>query len=323
MKKITQDEANIRVFKKCVERKYSIINEFNYIGKDKTYITLECNNCKHIWEISYNNLINRNRGCAKCSRVYSPTQTEAINIVKIKCDNLNYTLIENFVYKNGRSTKINLKCNIDNHEWISSYENFITGNHGCRKCADNNISETRSLSYEEAELKILKQCENKKIILNSPLIYNGSIKSKVELKCLTCETRWISSYQSIVYNNTGCPSCSVNGYNASKPGYFYIHKLNDEIYKFGITSNPEKRFSQQLRTSIYKIEKFKLYYSENGNIPKYIESQLKQKYKTGIVNKEDFSSGYTETFSNLILDEIIDYINLFMEENNSLIEMVI
>ena len=102
-----------------------------------------------------------------------------------------------------------------------------------------------------------------------------------------------------------------------------IKILNDEIYKFGITVNPERRFSEQLRNSCYDMKKFKLYYSDDGNIPPYLENILKQKYSTCVVDKEHFRSGYTETFSYLILGDIIKDVNLFLQENKNLIEVVI
>jgi hypothetical protein len=65
--KISQEEAEKRVLKKCLEKNYKLIEPFIYKGSESTYLNLVCDK-NHNWNsCTYNNFINADNGCPDCS----------------------------------------------------------------------------------------------------------------------------------------------------------------------------------------------------------------------------------------------------------------
>ena len=135
MTNISQQEAEKNVNDKCLEKNYTLINKFLYKNSN-TKIHLKCNKDNHEWITRYRTYISKNHGCLKCANRLKLTQNEVEIIINNKCKELNYTLLDNFIYKNNK-TKIHLKCNKDNYDWYTTYYNFINNNRHCKKCGGN------------------------------------------------------------------------------------------------------------------------------------------------------------------------------------------
>ena len=128
------------------------------------------------------------------------TQKHAEFLVENKCKERNYSLIENFIYKNN-TIKLYLRCNIDNHEWYSIYSNFISKNKGCPKCSKN-----AKISQKEAIDKINIICAKLNHSLVDEFIYKN-IYSRINLKCDIHNILFNVSYDNYVRNNGACPKC--------------------------------------------------------------------------------------------------------------------
>ena len=212
-KKTTQEEAEQRVTDKCIEKNYTLIEPFTYTNIRKTRLKLKCNIDGHEWTPTYHSFINSNSGCPKCAGNVSPTQKEAENNVQQKCIKMNYTLIESFVYLN-RQTKLKLKCNIDGHEWETSYINFITKDRGCVKCGNRKTTDLLKTTQEEADKKVQDKCIRMNYTLLEPFVYIGANKTRLKLKCNIDGHIWTTSYNNFINNSTNCLICSYknNGY---------------------------------------------------------------------------------------------------------------
>jgi very-short-patch-repair endonuclease len=216
----TQEEAYEIVLHRCEEINSNLLKNFIYIGSKKTFLNLKCNLCKYEWSVSYNSLINNNSGCKKCSGSLPPTQIEAEEKVLKKCKEKNYTLVYNLKYENAL-TKLHLKCNIDDHEWLVSYDNFINKNSSCPKCNGNSRP-----TQEEAEERVLQKCKERNYELIEPSIYKNN-KTKFHLKCNIDGCEWSVSYANFVNRNSGCPKC-----NESKGEYKIAKILKKNNIKF-------------------------------------------------------------------------------------------
>lgn len=194
--KLTQEQANKFVSDKCKERNYILVNSFSY-ENNESKLHLKCNADGYEWYITYYNYINNNRGCPKCSKHLKITQEEAEVNVLSTCNKKKYKLLEPFQYKNSQ-TKIHLKCDIDNYEWYSSYDNFINNGAGCRKCY-----KTAKLTLDELNDGVLKRCKEINCSITKPVIN----KNNIYLRCNIDGYEWNCKYNSFVNNKTGCPKC--------------------------------------------------------------------------------------------------------------------
>jgi hypothetical protein len=197
--KLTQEETEERVLKKCKEKDYQLIDIFVYKNA-YTKIHLKCNKDDYEWYSVYNNFINGNNGCSKCVGNLRLNQDEVEERILQKCKKKNYELIDKFIY-NNIYTKIHLKCNIDNYEWYPTYNDFINGNYGCRKCSGNLVH-----SQCEAEEKVLKKCKEKNYELIENFVYKNN-STKLHLKCNIDNYEWVVTFHNYIDGNFGCPKC--------------------------------------------------------------------------------------------------------------------
>jgi very-short-patch-repair endonuclease len=199
-KKISQEEVDLKVKKRCEERNYSLLEFFNY-ENCYTKIHLKCNKDNHCWFVTYNNFINHKKGCPKCTKKLAPTQEEIEIKIAEKCITSNYTLLKPFLYKT-RESLLFLKCNNDHYIWKTTYNIFIILDCGCPKCAKI-IPPTQ----EEVELRVMKRCKEKNYTLLKPFVYKTSLTTKIYLKCNKDNYEWCVTHDRFLNGKTGCPKC--------------------------------------------------------------------------------------------------------------------
>ena len=71
---------------------------------------------------------------------------EKLQILKNKCDEINYILLTKEYINN--KTKLDIICD-KGHEWHPTFDNFINKDRRCRKCADIQNGINQRLSWEE------------------------------------------------------------------------------------------------------------------------------------------------------------------------------
>lgn len=92
------------------------------------------------FEVIYNNMKTKGRGCPKCRGGSSYTQEDAVNKLKTLFPNYDYS---EFVY-NGYKEKCTLIC-ANGHKVIKSFNSFSEG-YGCNECKDKVILDRNKLS---------------------------------------------------------------------------------------------------------------------------------------------------------------------------------
>jgi len=227
MRKKTQKEAEENILNKCKEKNYTLVEPFIY-HNNITKIKIKCNNHKHIWETTYNAFIIQNASCKKCTKKYIPTQEESIQIVLNKCIEKNFTLTESFIYKNVK-TKIHLRCNIDNNEWITIYNDFINGGYGCIKCSQK----SKKLQID-INNNISDKCKYMNYELVEPFIYKNN-NSKIHLRCLKHNYNydWYVSYRGFILGDKNCPKCKSSKGEISITKFLQDNNIKyTEEYKF-------------------------------------------------------------------------------------------
>jgi len=129
---LPQEEAEKFVAKRCIEMGYEY-EPFVYINTIKTILHLICKHDGYKWNVTYNNFINNETRCAKCSGNLPPSQEEAEKNVAKRCIEMGYEY-EPFVYTNSNNF-LYLKCTHDGHEWKPTYNSFISLGSGCPECS--------------------------------------------------------------------------------------------------------------------------------------------------------------------------------------------
>lgn len=235
------------------------------------------------------------------------TQEEAELKVQQRCTYMGYEYLT-FTYTGVKSTRLIISCNIHG-EWNCGYSKFIHDKSGCPKCAREYTKKIRTNSYDKVLSKVKQRCKE----LNYTYYDFEYVdrNTKLLLKCNNPEhDSWYCSYNNFINVKTQCPECSNVGFNSNKPAYLYVNKIfyKDSIYyKIGITNNYKTRLHRLNENKNSTTECLSLFYSNDGKVVKDIEHFIK--YKTnipfGILSKDDYFDGHTETFSSEYLNDII------------------
>jgi hypothetical protein len=116
------------------EKKGFIVHGFSEEFKNSnTKLNLECLNDGYKWVASINSIINKGRGCPKCSGNARPTEKEALQKCIDICKEMNYGII-GFVdgYKNNMS-RFEYFCKTHGKQKVS-YNNFVNNGTRCDGC---------------------------------------------------------------------------------------------------------------------------------------------------------------------------------------------
>jgi hypothetical protein len=143
------------------------------------------------------------------------THELALTKINEKCKNKNYTLIS-FKYVKSIDKNLHLRCNIDGHEWITSYHSFINHNSNCRKCAG-----TLPLKQSNVEYEINEKC----IKMNytyQPFIYKNCDENNIKIKCNKDGYEWVTSYYKFIKQDTDCSKCSNRPIIIQQEAYNYV-----------------------------------------------------------------------------------------------------
>jgi hypothetical protein len=169
------------------------INKERGCTSKRNRLKLKClkEGCNYEWETEFRSVENTKNGCPKCSRKVKYT----IDFVRLIYSNNNISLLSK-KYKDTNS-KLNLHCNICNHEWNATFSDLYNGHKKCARCAKNlkhNIGFVRSI------------CAKKNIIVLSNKYIN--INSPMNFMCTICKYKWKTNFDGIYNSDNGCPKCS-------------------------------------------------------------------------------------------------------------------
>lgn len=211
-------------------------------------------------------------------------------------------LIESLTQYKTKRTSMWLRCRVCDHFWFSPPGDILYRGRGCPECAKK--SRLKKIRESRLRLRISNDDYEKALLIKNPLIemltpYVTS-KSRVMYRCRVCDHVWKTTPRSVM-TGTGCPACSLCGYSANKPGYFYVINFGDFI-KFGITNNKKRRLNEHFSQGGIRVEACVRF--EDGNYPLELEREVKRRYGGKFVSKDRCPDGYTETLSVTLIDEI-------------------
>lgn len=231
-----------------------------------------------------------------------------------------YFVIHGFAEEfHGKDTKLDCECLIDGKRWTPRVGKIITSDRGCPECGKLKIGNALRLD-ENLALDMCKTLCNDAgySFIRFPDNYKNA-SSKFEYECPIHGIQSVSYYS--FTRGSRCPSCAKTGYDVNKQGSFYIvvwTKNDHSFIKFGITNQKIKtRINCQNSKTEYT---YKIFYSktwENGSIPFKLEKHIKSSlvFDVGVVRKEDFEDGYTETCNISDLETIMKTVDSWISYN--------
>ena len=210
------------------------------------------------------------------------------------------------------SVHIDVTCKLG-HDFKVKPNNLMSG-HGCPSCynirkghlhnkgRESYIMKFREVHgdfYDYSTVTEFKNCKHK-VIVTCPSHGEFSITPDNHVQ------------------GKACPLCGGNGFQPQNPATFYILRVSEDVIKFGITNNIERRLKELSRKSSFDITVLYSFKFDDGYTALNIENRV---YKDksivrSVVSKADMKEGYVETTyaSNLskILDIVYEYEDQFI-----------
>ena len=221
-------------------------------------------------------------------------------------------------FKNAK-TKLSLECLKDGSKWTASINHIINNGYGCPKCKSINSAEQKKTPEHIALQKCIDVCKEMNY---NPVGFVNSYKNNKSCFEYICKIhgKQSVSYNNFVDNGRRCSGCSKAGYDPNKQGSFYIiqwTKDDHNFIKFGITNrNLSVRVEEQAsNTAYYPTVLFSKTWGD-GYIPLRLEKSIKSSglFKIGVVSKENFEDGFTETTDYAKLDNLLCYVRNWLKE---------
>ncbi len=207
---------------------------------NETKILHNCNVCYKNFLASPKQIKANGSGCNECMIKNRSITTEE-HIAEIKSSAV--ICVSEYIYA---TTKIKYKCKKCEHIFIAAPSHIKRGG-GCPKCKITNRRHTQQ-QYDEII--------NKSILLRIDPYINSTTKTKH--KCKKCDYIFYPLPKK-VKEGIGCPECIKH--HTAKDTYFgmpatlyYIHILEKNIYKIGITKTTVKRRFSQEKFTINTIQ---------------------------------------------------------------------
>ncbi len=148
----------------------------------------------------------------------------------------------------GSNKKVEWIC-ARKHIWKTSVAHRTKENTGCPYCFGR-LSWPGFNDLKSTNPKLAKEAFGW-----DPQLYTNSSGKKVKWKCKEGHV-WIAAiYSRSEGNKTGCPTCSISGFDPNDKGYLYflVHQ-NWQMLQIGITNVPENRLSKHKKLGWELIE---------------------------------------------------------------------
>jgi hypothetical protein len=283
---------------------HCLTNHINIVNKNCEKWNVSCSSCGYSWETAPTKLLSSN-GCILCNFTdkslgnrWRPTDEQYKYFLKLR----GFSVDSTEIIKNS-TKKIKMTCPNGHHICITPSIILRNPSYQCGKCIGK-----AKLTYGD----ICERLKGKEITLldhNPP-----GVKQKAKFRCDVCENTWFTKIDCVINSKSGCPFCCTKGFNQSKDGFFYIHKITHfsgkEGLKIGITNNIHKRKLAQCRLSNSKFDTVYNVKASGVDILR-LERFIKKKYKNNFkfFTKDELSDGYTESIDVSFYENIINDVN--------------
>jgi hypothetical protein len=295
--------------------KASIVHNFRYDYSKSNYngalkpVTITCIEHQCDFEQKACEHLSGSSGCKACvlkystkkQRLYPPEEVNEI-LNKVHKNKYQYNVTSSIKIRD----RIEIVCPI-HHTFIQRFDHHKYGS-GCPKCASVSKADIFSMTNEEYIAKANKVHNN--FYDYSKTIYKNS-KSKVVIICPIHQEFKQNAASHLA--GCGCPDCGLTGFQPQNPATFYIFKVTDNVIKFGITNNLNRRFKEVRSKSCYDVEILYQFNFDVGYIARDIERVIlsDKSISKCVVSKADLPSGYTETTYIYNLSKILQIVENF------------
>lgn len=184
-----------------------------YLQSVTSKVPIICNDCNYFFVTTIQSHFSQSTtvGCSFCSNSIPWTYDRFIKEAKLLHNDLyEYTEVEEI--KNSSSV-IKIKCKKIGHEWLSSVNNHINHEAGCRQCVDLD----KTLFTFDYLVKKTVEVHGDVYYLDPNEENNINIKnskSRATVKCLrknkngdTCGKKFHPVISHFIHHGSGCPSC--------------------------------------------------------------------------------------------------------------------
>lgn len=216
------------------------------IGKGSTKkLTWKCAK-GHLYQASPNSRTNRKSGCSVCDgkKVLIGFNDFESQFPKLATEADGWKPSE---FTSGSGKKMPWRCS-QGHTWSATIVDRTTKNYGCPYCTNYTVlSGFNDLKTTHPELANQANGWDPKTIM-------ASNSHNYEWLCSEGHS-WFATPLNRSFNESGCPSCTVGGFNPNNDGYFYLIFHDEwEMFQIGITNNPDDRLARHRRLGWSTIE---------------------------------------------------------------------
>lgn len=211
-------------------------------------------------------------------------------------------------YKGGES-RCNLYCNTCQHSWTSKLSNLWALKRGCPSCRNLKFTKAGTEAAIRADEDVIRDFMNsgfyhvntKFVKTNRKAKNNGNNYWK--LYCPLCDSTFEAQQGHILKGNVRCDCSPLN----CKETYIIFLKDGEDIVglKFGISKDSYKRLITHQYHTRYETEMFAIFKYKDSYSCKSAERECINSLVCGIIDKELFNPGWTETTYTYNLDRII------------------
>ena len=199
----------------------------------------KCLTCEHEWTVSGSSRVFFKTGCPVCSNreVHidgrnSMAQTHPELALEYQGDATKIVA--------GTHQKLPWKCGTCEHEWTVSGNSRVFFETGCPACARQTVHSDGRNSMAQTHPKLAAEYQG-----DATKVMAGT-HHKLSWKCSTCDHEWKSKGTDRAFQGSGCPSCATTGFQPDQLGYYYVHKILNEMgeiimYKGGISGDWKTR----------------------------------------------------------------------------------
>lgn len=274
------------------EQQINEIPDVTFVRWDGEYrnnqskVVCECSS-GHTFVIRVNDLINHGQGCSLCSRKqWSVNRITPPDRVISRINKIEGVMFVRWIGDyTGVSSRALCRC-INGHEWSLSICNS-TRSKGCPTCIAK-MDSIRKRKPESVRIDEINSFPNVTFVKWTGEYINKRSKA-------TCRCDHGHEWSAMVCNlikGTGCPVCSVSGYNPLKPGTLYaLRSQCGTMIKIGISNEYNVRHCTLARTTPFEWDCVELIHGDGALI-----SSLEKAFHgltEPVVFKEPFD-GYTE-----------------------------
>lgn len=189
-----------------LKNKFSNIAVIGEYTNNKTKIEFQClvEGCSHRWMARPDNILS-GYGCPECAKrkiSASRIKTHEEFVEEVAIKNPCVKVIGKYILDD---VKIEFQCNNPDceYKWFTTPDKIIHKITKCPECAKINSAKKRAKTHSVFVGEVYKENPSIEVVGE----YVGA-KTKIEFKCRICKNVWLSTPDSILNCETGCPMCA-------------------------------------------------------------------------------------------------------------------